>query len=204
MRAKRRLGLCDPIVPRPPSPGCSTPPRTCAGLEQPDAAAISRPPRGRLASLARVGYRHRRLPAARVAGGLMIETARVPVDDGTQMLVRVAKPAPGAANGGGILVFQEAYGVNDYLLAVTEAPRVWASWPSRRSSFIAAVTARPHCTTIRRRCATRSPKCSPRKGWPPTCVDLRVVTRSRTRRRRAARCRGGLLYGRPHRVSGQR
>jgi carboxymethylenebutenolidase len=51
---------------------------------------------------------------------MSLETARVPVDDGTQMIVHVAKPAPGTANGGGILVFQEAYGVNGYLLAVTE------------------------------------------------------------------------------------
>lgn len=49
----------------------------------------------------------------------MIETARIPVDDGTQMVVHVAKPAPGTANGGGILVFQEAYGVNNWLLEVT-------------------------------------------------------------------------------------
>jgi carboxymethylenebutenolidase len=48
-----------------------------------------------------------------------LEAARVSVDDGTQMIVHVARPAPGTANGGGILVFQEAYGVNDYLLAVT-------------------------------------------------------------------------------------
>jgi carboxymethylenebutenolidase len=50
---------------------------------------------------------------------IAIETARVPVDDGTQMVVHVAKPMPGTANGGGILVFQEAFGVNDYILAVT-------------------------------------------------------------------------------------
>src|SRR5580692_3008862 len=48
-----------------------------------------------------------------------ITTARVPVEDGTQMIVHIAKPARGTANGGGILVFQEAYGVNDYILAVT-------------------------------------------------------------------------------------
>jgi len=47
-----------------------------------------------------------------------VTAARIPVSDGTQMIVHVAKPAPSNANGGGILVFQEAYGVTGYLQEV--------------------------------------------------------------------------------------
>jgi carboxymethylenebutenolidase len=47
-----------------------------------------------------------------------ISTARIPVSDGTEMIVHVAEPAAGNANGGGILIFQEAYGVNEYLREV--------------------------------------------------------------------------------------
>jgi carboxymethylenebutenolidase len=54
-----------------------------------------------------------------ITAGRPIAAVRIPVSDGTQMLVHVAKPAPGTAHGGAIVVFQEAYGVNSYLLEVT-------------------------------------------------------------------------------------
>jgi carboxymethylenebutenolidase len=48
-----------------------------------------------------------------------LETTRIPVGDGTEMIVHVAKPDPQRAHGGAIIIFQEAYGVNDYLRSVT-------------------------------------------------------------------------------------
>jgi carboxymethylenebutenolidase len=57
--------------------------------------------------------------AAMIAStGGAITTARIPVSDGSAMLVHVGTPASGKATGGGILIFQEAYGVNDYLREV--------------------------------------------------------------------------------------
>ena len=50
--------------------------------------------------------------------GNAITTTRIPVSDGTEMVVHVGVPAPGTANGGAILIFQEAYGVNEYLREV--------------------------------------------------------------------------------------
>jgi carboxymethylenebutenolidase len=47
-----------------------------------------------------------------------LTTKRIPVSDGTEMIVHVAVPAAGTASGGGIMIFQEAYGVNDYLREV--------------------------------------------------------------------------------------
>jgi carboxymethylenebutenolidase len=47
-----------------------------------------------------------------------LRTQRIPVRDGTEMIVHIAVPASGTATGGGILIFQEAYGVNDYLREV--------------------------------------------------------------------------------------
>jgi carboxymethylenebutenolidase len=51
----------------------------------------------------------------RMTTGVAIEQVGVPVSDGTQMIVHVAKPAPQNGCGGAVLVFQEAYGVNSYL-----------------------------------------------------------------------------------------
>jgi carboxymethylenebutenolidase len=50
--------------------------------------------------------------------GSSLTTARIPVRDGTEMIVHIAVPAAGTATGGGIMIFQEAYGVNDYLREV--------------------------------------------------------------------------------------
>lgn len=47
-----------------------------------------------------------------------IEQISLSVEDGTRMIAHVARPALKAANAPGILVFQEAYGVNDYLRSV--------------------------------------------------------------------------------------
>jgi carboxymethylenebutenolidase len=44
-------------------------------------------------------------------------TERIDVSDGTHMLLHVEQPA-GRVNGGAIMVFQEAFGVNDYIRAV--------------------------------------------------------------------------------------
>jgi carboxymethylenebutenolidase len=43
-------------------------------------------------------------------------TERIDVGDSTQMLVHVERPA--SANGGAIMIFQEAFGVNDYIREV--------------------------------------------------------------------------------------
>jgi carboxymethylenebutenolidase len=48
-----------------------------------------------------------------------IEQFRVPVNDGTEMIIHVAKPDTQNACGGAVFVFQEAYGVNTYILEVT-------------------------------------------------------------------------------------
>jgi carboxymethylenebutenolidase len=45
-------------------------------------------------------------------------TERIAVGDGTNMLVHVETPPAGRANGGAIMVFQEAFGVNDYIRQV--------------------------------------------------------------------------------------
>lgn len=53
-------------------------------------------------------------------GDVVIEQITIPVADGTRMIGHVARPSlPGPASPG-ILVFQEAYGVNDYLRAVAK------------------------------------------------------------------------------------
>ena len=49
----------------------------------------------------------------------VITTVRVDVSDGTEMILHVAKPASGAT-GSAILVLQEAYGVNGWLISVAE------------------------------------------------------------------------------------
>src|SRR5580658_1159719 len=46
------------------------------------------------------------------------EQVSLAVGDGTRMIAHVARPAAPRANAPGILVFQEAYGVNDYLRSV--------------------------------------------------------------------------------------
>jgi carboxymethylenebutenolidase len=50
----------------------------------------------------------------------VITTVRVDVSDGTEMILHVAKPASSNATGSGILVLQEAFGVNDWLISVVE------------------------------------------------------------------------------------
>jgi carboxymethylenebutenolidase len=50
----------------------------------------------------------------------VIKTVRVDVSDGTEMILHVANPSPASATGSGIIVLQEAYGVNDWLISVAE------------------------------------------------------------------------------------
>lgn len=49
---------------------------------------------------------------------IVTERVALAVEDGTRMFAHVARPANVAAGAPGILVFQEAYGVNDYLRSV--------------------------------------------------------------------------------------
>jgi len=54
----------------------------------------------------------------RTSDEIVTETVSLAVSDDTRMLGHVARPARRAADGPGILVFQEAYGVNDWLRSV--------------------------------------------------------------------------------------
>jgi carboxymethylenebutenolidase len=50
--------------------------------------------------------------------GIVTDTVALAVCDGTRMLAHVARPATAVAGAPGILVFQEAFGVNDWLRSV--------------------------------------------------------------------------------------
>jgi carboxymethylenebutenolidase len=52
------------------------------------------------------------------ASPVALETTRLLTADGTEMIAHIAKPEPQRAHGGAIIILQEAYGVNDYLLSV--------------------------------------------------------------------------------------
>jgi carboxymethylenebutenolidase len=56
----------------------------------------------------------------RTAESIVTERVTLDVADGTHMIGHVARPADRQHDGPGILVFQEAYGVNDYLRSVVE------------------------------------------------------------------------------------
>ena len=59
------------------------------------------------------------VPPHKKAGDIVTQSVTIDVEDGTRMIAHVAKPAGNSApDAPGILVFQEAFGVNDWLRSV--------------------------------------------------------------------------------------